>query len=173
MRKTVLFSAIILAFALLSTAKAHPFVPEPACHYPAIQQGQHIKKEQAKRVIRRTAGVIFVAHKKVKEGGVYTGNLAKAIAHQKYARRLYRAGKFFRAIHHSRRARQLAVLAIRANKGAESPDMRTSKDEEEIMKGAPSDAELDTELQKEMPNESMKDEEVINQHPDVDLKEDD
>ena len=132
--------------------------------------GPQVKKEQAKRVLRRTAAVILVAHKKVKEGKVYTGNLARSIAHQKFARKLYREGKFFRAIHHSRRARMLAIAAIKANKGAESADMRYSKEDETAMKGGPSDDELDKELLKEMPAESQKDEDVISADPDVDIK---
>ena len=136
----------------------------------AIAVGPQVKKEQAKRVIRRTAVTILIAHKKVKEGKIYTGNLAKAIAHQKFARKLYRQGKYFRAIHQSRRAKFLAIQAIKANKGAETEDMRYSKDDEASMKGGPPDSELDAELLKEMPGESMKDEDVIGTEPDVDLK---
>lgn len=134
--------------------------------------GPQVKKEHTKRVIRRTAAVIMIAHKKVKEGHVYTGNLARAIAHQKFARKLYRNGKYFRAIHHSRRARHLAILAIKANKGAETADMRYSKEDEEAMRGGPTDANLDSDLAKEMPGETMKDEDVIGSDPDIDLKED-
>lgn len=129
-----------------------------------------IKKEQAKRVIRRTAVVILIAHKKVKEGKVYTGNLARAIAHQRFARKLYREGKYFRAIHHSRRAKFLAALAIKANKGAETADMSYTKEDENAMKGGPSDDELDKALAKEMPAEPAKDEDVLAAEPDVDLK---
>ena len=132
--------------------------------------GPQVKKEQAKRVLRRSAAVIFVAHKKVKEGHVYTGQLARAIAHQKFARRLYREGKYFRAIHHSRRARMLAIAAIKANKGVESADLRYAKEDEDAMKGGPSDEDLDKALLKEMPNEPQKDEDVIAADPDVDLK---
>lgn len=135
-------------------------------------KGPQVKKEHAKRVIRRTAVVILVAHKKVKENKVYTGNLAKAIAHQKFARKLYRNGKFYRAIHQARRARHLAILAIKANKGAESADMRFNKEDEEVMKGGPTDENLDAELAKEMPGEPTKDEDVIGSDPDIDLKED-
>ena len=134
--------------------------------------GPQIKKEQAKRIIRRTAVVILIAHKKVKEGHVYTGNLAKAIAHQKFARKLYRDGKYFRAIHQSRRAKFLAIQAIKANKGVESAEMRYSRDDDEATKGGPSDDELDKEMEKEMPGQTMKDEDVITSEPDVDLKED-
>ena len=135
--------------------------------------GPMVKKEQAKRILRRTAVVILVAHKKVKEGKVYTGNLARAIAHQKFALKLYREGKYFRAIHHSRRAKFLAMLAIKANKGAETSEMKYSKEDEGAIKGGPSDEELDKEIAKEMPAEaSAKDEEMVAGEPAVDLKED-
>ena len=128
-----------------------------------------IKKEQAKRVIRKTAMIILVAHKKVKEGKVYTGNLARAIAHQRFAIKLYRAGEYFRAIHHSRRARFLAVEAIKANKGAEMAEWKMSKEEEESMANGPKEDELDKNLAKDMPGEPAKDEEVIGAQPAVDL----
>ena len=134
--------------------------------------GPQIKKEQAKRVIRKTAVVIRVAHRRVKEGHIYTGNLAKAIAHQKFARKLYREGKYFRAIHQSRRAKFLAMLAIKANKGTETAEMGYSKEDDEVMKGGPSDDMLDKELNEEMPGQTMKDEDVIGTDPDVDLKDD-
>ena len=135
--------------------------------------GPEVKKLQAKRIIRRTAVVILIAHKKVKEGKVYTGNLARAIAHQKFAVKLYREGKYFRAIHHSRRAKFLAVLAIKANKGTETAEMKYSKEDEGAMKGGPSDDELDKELAKEMPAEAAaKDEDAVAAEPAVDLKDD-
>jgi|ERR1051325_6556571 hypothetical protein len=132
--------------------------------------GPMVKKEQAKRIIRRTAVVILAVHKKVKEGKVYTGNLAKAIAHQKFAIKLYREGKYFRAIHHSRRAKFLALMAIKANKGAETSEMKYQKEDENAFKGGPSDDELDKELAKEMPAEAAaKDEEAVTAEPAVDL----
>lgn len=131
--------------------------------------GPMVKKEQARHVIRKTAVIIMVAHKKVKEGKVYTGNLARAIAHQKFAIRLYRAGDYFRAIHHSRRARFLAVEAIKANKGTEMAEWRLSKEEESSTANGPKDEELDKNLAKEMPAEPVKDEEVLGTQPVVDL----
>ena len=134
--------------------------------------GPVVKRQQAKHILRKTAVVILIAHKKVKEGKIYTGNLARAIAHQKFAVKLYRAGKYYRAIHHSRRAKFLAILAIKANKGSETEEMKYTKEDEGAMKGGPCDDELDKELVKEMPAESLKDEEVIDADPVVDLKED-
>jgi hypothetical protein len=65
-------------------------------------------------------------------------------------------------MHHSRRARQLAILAIKANKGTETADMTYNKEDEEIMNSEPvSDKELDDELDKEMPNQPSKDEDFV------------
>jgi hypothetical protein len=129
------------------------------------------QKIAAHRVIRKTAFVIHHAHKKVKENKVYTGNLARAIRHQKYARILYRNGKFLRAMHQSRRARHFALLAIKANKGEETADLNFSKEDEDLMKkNAPSDSDLDREVDEQMKNEPTKDEDIINSDPDVDLK---
>ena len=130
-----------------------------------------IKKEQAKRVIRKTAMIIMVAHRKVKDGKVYTGDLAHAIAHQKFAIKLFRAGDYFRAIHHSRRARFFAVEAIKANKGAEMEEWKLTKEEEGYTVNGPKDEELDKNLLKEMPGEVTKDEDVINIKLAVDLNE--
>ena len=134
--------------------------------------GPMIKKQQAKGVIRKTAVVIMHAYRRVKTEHVYTGNLARAIAHQKFAIRLYREGKYFKAIHHSRMARRLAILALKANKGEEMADWKYSKEEEANMKSGPTEEELSSELSKEMPGAAVKDEDVISDIPDVDLKND-
>src|ERR1043166_4800561 len=91
----------------------------PAAGYSQKKNNKPGQKIAAHRVIRKTAFVIGIAYKKVKENKVYTGNLARAIRHQKYARILYRKGMYFRAMHQSRRARYFALLAIKANKGNE------------------------------------------------------
>lgn len=157
--KTLLF---LFAFSLV--------MPAPAEASPAHMPPQ-VKKHQAKRIIRKTAVVILVAHKKVNEGKVYTGNLARAVSHQKFALHLYREGKYFRAIHHSRRARMLALAAIKANKGAETADMKYSQDDEALFKAGPKDDELDKELAAARPADSASDEEVIGAEPAVDLSE--
>jgi len=105
------------------------------------QPGQRIA---AKKCIRRTTVVMMHAHNKLKENKVYTGHMAKSVRHQRYARFLFRQGKFIRAIHQSRRARQLAFLVIQANKGTVEKGWELSS--EENPKGAPSDAELEKEL---------------------------
>lgn len=129
---------------------------------PKARAARQADKVHARRVIRRTAVVLRIAQKKVKEGKVYTGNLARAVAHQRYARKLYFQGKFLRAMHQSRRARRLAILAIQANKGTETAEMKDTKEDEEIMNANPvSDAELDSELDTQMPGYSTKDEDFV------------
>ncbi len=119
----------------------------------------------AKKVLRRTAIVIRNAHGVVKQNNVYTGNLSKAVRHQKFARVMYRSGKFGKAIRHSRRARQLAFIAINANKGKVDPAWEFTKEEDH--KG---DAMSDADLEKELPMEDITDEDIINaSEPDVDI----
>lgn len=110
----------------------------------------------AKKCIRRTTVVMMHAHKLLKEHKVYTGNMVKSVRHQRYARFLFRQGKFLRAIHQSRRARQLAFMVITANKGTSEKGWELSK--EENPDGAPSDAELEKELPAD--TESLSDEKL-------------
>ena len=136
----------------------------------ALAQAPVIKKENARRSIQKTAFVIKKAQMKVKEGKVYTGNLARAVSHQRYAKTLYLEGEYRRSMYFSRRARALAILAIKANKGTETADMSESKEENEMLKGAPSDEQLDADLLRKMPSESQKDEDIINSDLDITLK---
>lgn len=125
------------------------------------------KRAAAHRAVRKTAAVIHHAHKQVKQNKVYTGNLARAVRHQRHARFLYRQGKYRRAIHHTRRARQLAFLAISANKGTVQKDWQPAKDESQ---GKVDDKELEKELPKD--SEGLTDEQLILQElTDIDLEE--
>lgn len=117
---------------------------------------------KSKRVIRRTAIVLLAAQNDLKTGKVYTGNFARAIAHQRFARNLWRKGMYLRAIHHSRRARVLAFSVINANKGVMKGDYNFDKEEQGLAKGAPADDQLDKDLEKESPGFSTKDEDFIN-----------
>lgn len=123
-------------------------------------------KIKAKRCIRRTAAVIVKAHKQVKENKVYTGNLAKAVRHQRYAKHLYKKGNYVRAIHQSRMARRMAFLAIKANKG--TVDKKDDFDKEDNVKDDKTPG--DEELTKELPPDNVTDEDLINAElSDIDL----
>jgi hypothetical protein len=159
-------SRLILLFMLLAgtlisfDADAQPGPRKRAANRPAARKAEKI---HARRVIRRTAIVIRHAQNCVRENKNYTGDLARSIAHQRYARKLYFDGKYLRAMHQSRRSRQLAVLAIKANKGTEPANAANEKEDDDIMNSEPvSDADLDTELDKNMPGYSTKDEDFVN-----------
>lgn len=130
---------------------------------------------KSKRVLRRTAMVLMAAHNDLKTGKVYTGNFARAVKHQRYARFLWKRGFFVRAIHQSRRARILALSVINANKGAIKTDYNFDKDESALMKNAPSDSSLDDEMSKDKdfqqayPGQSAKDEDFLGEVGDIDL----
>jgi hypothetical protein len=148
-RFTLLLSALLLFLSSLAHA----------------QPGK--KRVVAHRAIRKTAAVIIHAHKQVKQNKVYTGNLARAVRHQRYARWLFHQGKYVRAIHHTRRARQLAFLAINANKGSVNKEWEPGKDESQ---GAVDDKELEKELPKD--TEGLTDEQLILQElTEIDLEE--
>lgn len=91
--------------------------------------------------LSKTAMVIKDAQGKVKAGRVYTGKLARAVNHQRFAVKLHRKGEYVSAIHHSRYARRLAVDAIKANRGKVAGSMET--DDAVIKEASPPDAELD------------------------------
>lgn len=131
--------------------------------FESVAAGQPRSKEKmiAQRVIRKTGLVIRAAHKKVKENKNFTGDLSKAVRHQRFAKRLYAAGYYGRSIHHSRIARVLAIRAIKANKGDDSADYKFTPEEEDMFKNAPGDDQLEKELLKEMPDKGLKDEDLI------------
>jgi hypothetical protein len=160
------FSRLVLLLMLFAgtlisiDADAQPGGRRRPANRPAARKAEKI---HARRVIRRTAIVIRHAQTCVRENKNYTGDLARSIAHQRYARKLYFDGKYLRAMHQSRRARQLAVLAIKANKGTEPANAANEKEDDDIMNSEPvSDADLDTELDKNMPGYSTKDEDFVN-----------
>ena len=152
----LLLLAVILGIG--ETANA-----QRVAHPRAKAAAYHADKVHARRVIRRTAYVIREAQQSEKDGKVYTGDLARAVAHQRYARKLYFRGEFLRAMHQSRRAREFAILAIQANKGTETDSMKYNAEDQKIMNDNPvSNSDLDSDLNKEMPGYSTKDEDFVN-----------
>lgn len=139
-------------------------------------KGGAILRVKSKRVVRRTAIVLIAAHNSLKQGKVYTGNFAKAVRHQRYARFLWRRGFYLRAIHQSRVARLLALSVIKANKGTTQASYDFDKEENSLMKNAPSESQMETEMngdkdyQQAYPNQSTKDEDFLGEVGDIDLE---
>lgn len=155
----ILLLCLLLGFGTANTLEAQ----RGPRHHPKRPAVRHAEKMHAKRVIRRTAIVIRHAQTCVQQNKNYTGDLARSVAHQRFARKLYFQGNYMRAMHQSRRARQLAILSIKANKGTEPAGSANEKEDEDIMdQEKVADTDLDAEVEKDSPGYSQKDEDFVN-----------
>ena len=160
MNRIVLITIMLLTFGAFTTLDAQRG-PRARRNHPVA--AHHADKMHAKRVLRRTAIVIRHAQTCLQQNKNYTGDLARSIAHQRYARKLYFQGNYLRAMHQSRRARHLAILSIQANKGTEPAGSSYEKEDDDIMNAENvSDADLDKELETNSPGYSTKDEDFVN-----------
>jgi len=158
------------------------FAPDAQAQIGARRRGRAVKtgspalRIKSKRMVRRTAIVLVAAHNNLKQGKVYTGNFAKAVRHQRYARFLWRRGFYLRAIHQSRVARVFALSVIKANKGVTQASYDFDKEEKGLLKNAPSETQMETEMngdkdyQQAYPNQSAKDEDFLGEIGDIDLE---
>jgi hypothetical protein len=121
----------------------------------------------AKNVISRTAAVISTAQRFASQGQKYEG-LGLAVAHQVYARELFRHGLYFDAIFHSLRARVLAAQVITQNKSDLLNEALYDRMEEQFIRDTPSDQELYQKL-KEAKVEIMSDQAAANAKNDLDI----
>jgi hypothetical protein len=109
-----------------------------------------VSRDASKTLLDRTNMVLLAAQAELKAGQVYTGNLAKAIAHQRYATELWVQGNFTDAIYHSRRARILALSVINLNNGVVKADYDFNKEEQRYIRQTPHDEQLDKVLEKDL-----------------------
>lgn len=124
-------------------------------------QAQPSLRVKTRQAINRTVPVLKHARDEVKKGKVYTGDLAKAIAHQEKAIELWRRKVYRKAYLHTRRARVLSIQAIKANNGAVDSRWLQYGDEEELKTTRPpSDMELDHEIQVGATDEQLLDKEI-------------
>ncbi|MDD5066653.1 MAG: hypothetical protein PHF84_06360 [bacterium] len=156
----------LLLMLLLGSIIINPL--QTAGQDKAVQK-RMVKKITARKVIKKTAVLILRAYKIVKENKVYTGNLARAISHQKYAKKLYLGKVFNGAVYHSLRARKLALLAIKANRKEGPSEIKKDQEENAITLEMPPDDDLDKTLKQELPSETEKDEDVLSSSPDVNV----
>jgi hypothetical protein len=126
---------------------------------PLEADAQPRLRMKSRKVLNRTNLVLVKAKQDVKQGQVYTGKLALAVRHQRFARSLHRRGMFVRAINHSRRARVLAFAAIQANNQQVPAEYQFQGDEG--AEGAVNDAQLDASLQTEMPDGPTNDQDAL------------
>jgi len=127
-------------------------------------------EREARHMIQRTAVVIRAAHKQVTEHKVYTGDLARAVAHQKFAKALFLRGDYIRSMHQTKWARHLAVKAIIANEGQTPAEATLTSQEEMQTANGPPGVQLMKELNASMPSEPMKDEALTNVKLNIDVE---
>ncbi|MBU1077535.1 MAG: hypothetical protein KKH98_09600, partial [Spirochaetes bacterium] len=158
------FIVVILAFMVTIMSVDSGLARSKAARKAAVKRKvvkqRVVKKAASKRILRRTAVVIRAAHKAVKENKVYTGNLAKAIRHQKYARILFIKGAFKVSAMHSLRARKLAWLALKANKVEQPKEGEMDKEETSILEEATDAEKMDKDAEEAFPDDSIKDEDI-------------
>ncbi len=112
------------------------------------------------QLLRTTGFAVHAAHKAVLANGVYTGDMAKSIEHQRYAVRQYKHGDKKTAFYHSAYARKLAFSAINANRSNVNPAFEFTEEEKALIKDSPADEELDKVF-----NRPMKDENYLDKTP--------
>ncbi|GAB4292105.1 MAG: hypothetical protein Kow0068_17370 [Marinilabiliales bacterium] len=113
MKNSVLKITSLMIFAIIIMAtSAYSQVDKPIAQR---EKPQKAPVERSKMVIDRTAKVIHEAHKALQQGKNYTGDLAAAVKHQKYAIQLHKEGKYKLAAEHSLYARKRAVKVLKAN----------------------------------------------------------
>jgi ribosomal protein L14 len=116
------------------------------------------------RVLKRTAVVILKAQTAVKANKVYTGDFAKAVRHQKYAKVLFAAKKFDLSMRHSLRARQLAYNSLAANKTKLSD---VAAPEEKLLYATLQNDKIDKSVAEQLPKDTVKDEEIVSLNLDL------
>lgn len=140
----ILVFSLLLSFSFQFSANAQP-----------------VRRHQVKAYLNRTVLILHEAKDQLNIGKNYTGEYAKAIAHQKMARNLFQSGEFQKAVFHSHRARQLAFNVIRNNKGQVKKEFDPTKEEEGLQSNPPKEDELDRSLIKTEPGMAFDDKAAV------------
>ncbi len=153
---TVFALSIVFLGNNVQAQHKHPRVKKKVVQHKKAHIAQRVAHKnsmsQTMKVIKRTNHVIINAHKAVKKQKVYTGNLSKAVHHQRYAKKMLKKHKTHRAMQHSRLARRYALITIRHNKGTINKEYNFSAEENKAIGEAIADAELEKELKDSNPN---------------------
>jgi hypothetical protein len=153
---TFLFTCTILLVSFSDNAFA-------AKNYAVKFDKSELKAPTAKFLIK-TSKAIQAAYTQLQSSKIFTGDLARAVAHQRHALELFKAGLFQRAAYHSKMARQFAVRSLQANK-ASATNFDVAQDEKSLFTNGSTllnDSELENELKKKMAGKAFSDQEFIN-----------
>lgn len=164
--KTLLALIVILAAQELSAQKNKRLMQRNGAinHNKVKMSSRHSKNDMSRnhavKVLKRTNHVIVDANKAVKKHKNYSGDLSKALHHQRYAKRLFKNNKIKKSLQHSRIAREYAFKAIKLNKGVINEAFQFTDEERKIIGTNTPDIDLDNELKKSYPAATFNDEKV-------------
>lgn len=169
--KSILTLVFVVSIYFTGTAQSKA-TPATVGNTPMLMAKRPpLSKEKTKAFLKKTTVVIIHAKKQVSEGKNFTGDLSKAITHQKMARSFYKKGMLFKAVHHSKIARDYATKSIKANKGKEIEESKFSLEENELLVNAPTEESLTADITAQN-SESITDESIITkENLDIDLAE--
>lgn len=153
-----LIALILIAFVSISTtvsAQQHQPQRNNQRNPPqGLKRAGAISKQpsmvQAQKVLKRTHFVILKAHQAVKKNKNYTGDLARAVAHQKQAKKMFAMKNPHKAILHSKCARMYAFKVLQVNKANTDVDQsyQFNKEETDLAGVEDNSVNLDKELEK-------------------------
>jgi hypothetical protein len=118
-------------------------------------------KSESHRMLKRTSSVVLLAQQSLKSGKTYTGDFAKAVAHQRFAKKLYLRRNYAGAAHHSKVSRTLAFRVIQANRGTVAQEWELDAGETALLEGSLSDSVLEEELMKTNSDVNLREDEVV------------
>lgn len=185
MNKTKTFNTLIALMIVtfisittsISAQQHHPQRNNQKNPPQGLKRADAISKQpsmvQAQKVLKRTHFVILKAHQAVKKNKNYTGDLARAVAHQKQAKKLFAMKNPRKAIIHSKRARMFAFKVLQVNKANTDVDQsyQFNKEETDLAGVEDNSANLDKELgqttfdDKNITDKEMTDIEVLETAP--------
>jgi hypothetical protein len=133
----------ILLFIVLSNLSTFSFAQKKNVPKTAAPAAVTADQPHTKNFLIRTSRFTGHCHRAVMNGKHYTGNLGQMVRYERYAKKLYEAGKYQEAIYFSRRARQFGLDALAANSAIATSDGKLNADETTLSANAPSDEELE------------------------------
>ncbi|MDB5274071.1 MAG: hypothetical protein JWO58_2438 [Chitinophagaceae bacterium] len=138
MKHFILFSIALLSLSTFAFAqKKKTDVKQPATAAPFADQ------PHAKNYLIKTSRFAGHCHRAVFNTKKYTGDLGQMVRYERYAKKLYEAGKYREAIFFSRRARQFGSASLAANGAIPTSDGKFTADEEALSSGSPTDEDLE------------------------------
>ncbi|MGE0560510.1 MAG: hypothetical protein AB7O47_01720 [Flavobacteriales bacterium] len=146
---------LMLVVAGSVNAQNRPMKAHPAKGPQSMQNAKHQSMVHAQKVLKRTHYVIVKAKIAVAKNKNYTGDLAKAVAHQKQAKKMFAMKNPHRAILHSKQARMYAFKSLQANKAGTDVDQSYQFNKEENALAGPEDKSLN--LEKELEQSTFDD----------------